>query len=137
MATGQMNFRVEHLDHLVLTVADIDATVAFYRSVLGMDAVEFKVADGSVRRALSFGAQKINLHQAGAEFEPCAQAPTAGSADLCFVSHRGVQDWKQRLEQQGVAVEIGPVERTGAAGPILSIYLRDPDGNLIEIANPL
>jgi len=128
-------FQVVSLDHLVLTVADIGITVAFYESVLGMKVEEFLSADGSLRVALTFGAQKINLHRVGGEFEPKAATPRAGSADLCFLSERTVADWARHLESMGVAIEMGPVRRTGAQGPILSIYLRDPDQNLIEIAN--
>lgn len=123
------------LDHLVLTVADVEATVAFYTAVLGMGAEEFRPADGSRRMALTFGAQKINLHRAGAEFEPKAKVPRPGSADLCFLSQTPLADWQRHLAAQGVAVEEGPVPRTGATGPILSLYIRDPDGNLIEISN--
>ena len=124
------------LDHLVLTVADPDATEAFYRDVLGMKAESFTVADGTTRRALVFGRQKINLHRAGAEFRPHAVSPLHGSADLCFLSDAPVAEWQVHLAARGVPVEDGPVPRTGATGPIVSIYLRDPDGNLIEISNP-
>lgn len=124
--------KIESLDHLVLTVADMPATVAFYRDVLGMQAEEFRPADGSVRTALMFGEQKINLHDARAPFDPKAKAPTPGSADLCFLSSEPIEDW---IAQLGDRIEEGPIARTGATGPILSIYLRDPDGNLIEIAN--
>ncbi len=123
------------LDHLVLTVSDIAATVDFYRDVLGMHAQKFTPADGTARWALKFGAQKINLHQAGAEFEPKAAHPGTGSADLCFLSDVSLQDWIRHLESCDIAIEEGPVQRTGATGPINSIYIRDPDGNLIEIAN--
>ncbi|MDU8910178.1 VOC family protein [Aestuariicoccus sp. MJ-SS9] len=129
--------RVQSLDHLVLTVRDLDRAIAFYRDVLGMRADAFTPADGSRRWALSFGTQKINLHLAGAEFDPKADAPTPGSADLCFLSETGLETWQQHLAGLGVAVLEGPVDRTGAQGPIRSIYLRDPDGNLIEIANRL
>ncbi|MEL6337852.1 MAG: VOC family protein [Pseudomonadota bacterium] len=125
---------VRALDHLVLTVADIAATVEFYTRHLGMEAVVFGAEE---RVALSFGAQKINLHQAGAEFLPHARAPLPGSADLCFLSDLPVEAMKDRLEAAGVPVELGPVARTGARLPLRSIYLRDPDGNLIEIANEL
>lgn len=125
------------LDHLVLTVADIPRTVDFYERALGMTAETFRPADGSTRTALRFGAQKINLHQAGAEFAPMAQRPVPGSADLCFLTDAPLSDWQAHLEAEGVAVEQGPVPRSGAAGPILSLYLRDPDGNLIEVATPL
>ena len=123
------------LDHLVLTVTDIEATLAFYGDVLGMRAQEFTPKDGSVRWALKFGAQKINLHRAGAEFKPHAETPKPGSADLCFLSDTRLGEWLSHLETCGVSIEEGPVQRTGATGPINSIYIRDPDGNLIEIAN--
>ncbi|SEP97542.1 VOC family protein [Thalassovita taeanensis] len=126
---------VSGLDHLVLTVADIAETVRFYEAVLGMTAQSFVAADGGMRWALGFGAQKINLHQLGAEFEPKARRATAGSADLCFLSDVAVAQWQAHFAAQGVAVEAGPVARTGAGGPIVSLYLRDPDGNLIEVSN--
>ena len=129
--------KVSGLDHLVLTVADIDQTVAFYSTVLGMEAKAFTPADGTKRWALKFGVQKINLHHAGHEFEPKAERPTAGSADLCFLSDVSITDWLAHLNNQGVEVVEGPVQRTGATGAILSIYLRDPDGNLLEISNQL
>lgn len=122
---------IHSLDHLVLTVAEIDRTVDFYERVLGMEPVTF----AGERRALAFGAQKINLHRAGAEFEPKAARPVPGSGDLCFLTETPLDRVAAHLEAEGVAVEEGPVERTGAAGPLLSLYLRDPDGNLIEIAN--
>ena len=123
------------LDHLVLTVSDLAATVTFYQDVLLIQAVQFTPKGGTPRWALAFGAQKINLHQAGAEFEPKAHRPVPGSADLCFLSDTPLADWIDHLTARGVNIEEGPVARTGAMGPILSIYLRDPDGNLIEIAN--
>lgn len=123
------------LDHIVLTVGSIDATVVFYRDVMGMTAQQFTAADGSTRWALTFGSQKINLHQAGAEFEPKAAQPAPGSADLCFLSDIPLSDWIAHLRDHSIAVEEGPVARTGATGPIVSIYLRDPDGNLLEISN--
>ena len=125
-----MGFAIDHLDHLVLTVANIDATVAFYTSALGMELVTF---DG--RKALRFGEQKINLHQAGNEFEPKAAHPTSGSADLCFITKTSLEDVISHLISKGYAIELGPVERTGAVGRMRSIYLRDPDSNLIEISN--
>ena len=127
MASG---ISINRLDHLVLTVADIEATCAFYTSVLGMEVVTF----GEGRKALSFGAQKINLHQAGKEFEPKSQHPTPGSADLCFISDTPLDAVSVHLEACGVAIEEGIVPRTGATGPIQSIYIRDPDQNLIEIS---
>ncbi len=126
---------ISAIDHLVLTVADLQVTLSFYQNVMGMTAEKFTPSDGSTRWALKFGAQKINLHQAGAEFEPHAACPRSGSADLCFLSEIPLQDWIQYLDDIGVLVEDGPVGRTGATGPILSIYIRDPDGNLIEISN--
>ncbi|MDH6622611.1 catechol 2,3-dioxygenase-like lactoylglutathione lyase family enzyme [Streptomyces sp. LBL] len=124
---------IQRLDHLVLTVADIDATVDFYVRVLGMTPVTFKGG----RRALTFGHSKINLHQTGREFEPKAHRPTPGSADLCLIVDEPVDRVVKELSELGVAVEEGPVERTGATGPIISVYLRDPDNNLIELSNYL
>ena len=123
--------RIERLDHLVLTVRDPEKTVAFYTDALGMEAIEF--ADG--RRALRFGAQKLNLHPADAPFTPHAAHPTPGSADLCFLTRTPLADVVAHLEKHGVPIEEGPVPRTGATGPLRSVYLRDPDGNLIELAN--
>jgi catechol 2,3-dioxygenase-like lactoylglutathione lyase family enzyme len=125
--------RIQHLDHLVLTVADLDATVEFYLSVLGMQAVMFRGG----RTALTFGTSKINLHERGKEFEPKAAHPTPGSADLCFVVADPIADLVEQLNAAGVAIEEGPVERTGARGPIISCYIRDPDDNLIELSNYL
>ncbi len=129
--------KVESLDHIVLTVADISVTCAFYRDVLGMAVVEFPVADGAIRTALRFGDQKINLHLAGAEFDPKASNPTAGSADMCFLTGTKLAEWITKFNDSGVDIEEGPVQRSGANGPVLSIYIRDPDQNLIEISNPL
>lgn len=125
-----------HLDHLVLTVADIDVTVRFYCDVLGMTHAPFVVADGTRRHALRFGSQKINLHRAGAEFDPTARRPEAGSADLCFLTDTALDDWRARFNATGTVIEEGPVARSGATGPILSLYIRDPDGNLIEVSTP-
>ncbi|MFD5514724.1 VOC family protein [Streptomyces sp. NPDC127066] len=118
------------LDHLVLTVADIERTVGFYERVLGMRPVTF----GEGRRALAFGPSKINLHQMGRELLPHATHPTPGSADLCLVTDTPHEQILAHLAASGVPVEEGPVSRTGAQGPISSTYLRDPDGNLIEIS---
>ena len=122
------------LDRLVLTVTDIDATIQFYTSALGMTHTLFTVADGTTRHSLSFGTMKINLHERGAEFEPKAQTPQTGSADLCFLTATPLPQWQDHLTKQNVPIEIGPVPRTGATGPIMSLYLRDPDGNLIEVS---
>lgn len=129
--------KISKLDHLVLTVADIDAAIGFYTKALGMEQQSFKAADGTVRYALGFGHEKINLHRAGAEFEPKAQRPGPGTADLCFLTHDPLQRWIDHLTACGISIEEGPVPRTGATGPIQSIYLRDPDGNLIEIGAPV
>lgn len=128
---------VQSLDHLVLTVADLNVTLAFYTEVLGMRAERFTPADGSQRWALRFGSQKINLHQAGAEFLPKAARPTTGSADLCFLSDTPLADWQAHLDALKISPEECPVRRSGAEGPILSLYLRDPDGTLIELSNRL
>lgn len=119
------------MDHLVLTVRDIPATCEFYRDVLGMQVVTF----GAGRTALQFGRQKINLHQSGQEFEPKAQNPTPGSADLCFLTQILLAEVQAHLALCRIALVEGPVCRAGANGPIQSIYVRDPDGNLIEISN--
>lgn len=132
-----MQPRVQFLDHLVLTVADIEASCQFYQNALGMVPTQFTPADGSTRWALCFGAQKINLHPAGKEYAPKANHPTPGSADLCFLSEQTVTDWQDHFAAQGIAIEEGPVQRTGATGPILSLYIRDPDKNLIEISNQI
>jgi catechol 2,3-dioxygenase-like lactoylglutathione lyase family enzyme len=118
------------LDHLVLTVADLDATLRFYRDGLGIRHETF----GPGRSALHFGDHKINLHVAGSEFEPKAQRPTPGSGDLCFLSERPLDEVMERLAAVGHPAFLGPVERAGASGPLMSIYARDPDGNLVEIA---
>ncbi|CAO3356154.1 VOC family protein [Azospirillum palustre] len=125
--------RIGRIDHFVLTVASIEATCAFYRDVLGMEVVTF--AGG--RRALSFGAQKINLHEVGREFEPKAARPTAGSGDFCLIADTPLEQVITELHARGIAIEEGPVNRTGATGPIRSVYIRDPDDNLVEIATYL
>jgi len=123
--------KVHALDHLVLTVADLERTIRFYTKILGMEEITF----GNNRKALTFGDQKINLHQYGNEFEPKAEKPCPGSADLCFISEASIQEWQTFLMANGIPIEEGPVKRTGARGVIHSIYIRDPDGNLIEISN--
>ncbi len=128
---------IASLDHLVLTVASIKRTIAFYSDVLGMQAEVFEVADGTTRNALKFGHQKINLHQSGSEFEPKALHPSPGSADLCFLTTTPIDTWQAHLKALKVPVLEGPVRRTGATGPIQSIYVRDPDGNLIEISTKI
>jgi catechol 2,3-dioxygenase-like lactoylglutathione lyase family enzyme len=124
--------QIRSLDHLVLTVADPEATVAFYER-LGMRREEFD--DG--RLALRFGDQKINLHRAGNALQPHARRPTPGSADVCLLVEGRLDDVERELERAGVAFELGPVQRTGATGPLRSLYLRDPDGNLVELSEPI
>jgi catechol 2,3-dioxygenase-like lactoylglutathione lyase family enzyme len=125
--------KIKNLDHLVLTVANLESTCRFYSEALGMEVITFN----GDRKALKFGDQKINLHQAGNEFEPKAFKPMPGTADLCFITHTPLQEVLDELENKCFEIEEGPVERTGANGKILSIYLRDPDMNLIEISNNL
>ncbi len=127
-----MSIRIESIDHLVLTVSDIDATCAFYSEVLGMQVITF----GAGRKALAFGQQKINLHQAGHEFEPKAHHPTPGSADLCLISATPPTEVLAHLQTCHVPVLEGPVIRSGATGKIISVYFRDPDGNLVEVGYP-
>jgi catechol 2,3-dioxygenase-like lactoylglutathione lyase family enzyme len=122
--------RIERLDHLVLTVRDVAATCDFYSTVLGMEVVTF----GAGRKALAFGQQKFNLHEAGREFEPKADRPTPGSADLCLIADGALADVIGHLRDCGVPILEGPVQRTGALGPITSVYFRDPDQNLIEVS---
>ena len=122
---------IDRVDHVVLTVRDIDVTCAFYARVLGMRVVTF--AGG--RKALAFGRQKFNLHQAGREFEPKADVPTPGSADLCLIAATPLADVAAHLAACGVPILEGPVARTGATGPIRSLYFRDPDRNLIEVSS--
>ncbi len=123
--------QIDRLDHLVLTVASLEKTCDFYSKILGFEVITF-LGD---RKALGFGQQKINLHQIDNTYDPKAQRPTAGSGDLCFISTTPISVVVDELSAAGVPVEIGPVERTGAKGKILSVYIRDPDQNLIEISN--
>lgn len=123
--------RIDRVDHLVLTVADIATTVRFYTEVLGMEAVTF--AGG--RQALAFGQSKINLHAVGKELEPKAEHPVAGSADICLIAHDPLDAVIDQLKDHRVPIEEGPVERTGALGAMRSVYVRDPDRNLVEISN--
>ncbi|MDS4070924.1 MAG: VOC family protein [Candidatus Competibacter sp.] len=121
---------IDRLDHFVLTVRDIDVTIRFYQTVLGMAPVTF----GAGRRALAFGQSKINLHPADAPIVPHANHPMPGSADLCFIASEPIKTVIDHLRECGVPIEEGPVPRTGALGPITSVYLRDPDGNLLEVS---
>jgi catechol 2,3-dioxygenase-like lactoylglutathione lyase family enzyme len=122
---------ITDLDHLVLTVKDIDATIRFYTTVLGMLQVSF----AGNRQALQFGNQKINLHQQDDQIEPHAAQPTPGSADLCFITDIPLEQVIDHVQSFGKIILAGPIQKTGATGTLLSIYIRDPDGNLMEIAN--
>ena len=122
--------KIARIDHIVLTVRDIAATVEFYTGALGMEVVRF----GEDRTALRFGRQKINLHRAGREFAPKAAAAAPGTADLCLIAETPLDAVTAHLEACGIAIELGPVERSGAVGQMQSLYVRDPDGNLVEIA---
>ena len=123
--------KLDRIDHLVLTVRNIETTCSFYANVLGMEVVTFE----NGRKALSFGSQKINLHEAGKEFEPKASRPTPGSADLCFTTTTPIDEVVKRLELSKIRILEGPVKRTGALGQMISVYFRDPDLNLIEVSN--
>jgi len=122
---------IDRIDHFVLTVKDVAATCAFYERVLGMEVVTF--AGG--RKGLGCGENKINLHQQGAEFVPHAQTPVPGSADFCLITRTPLGDVIKRLKTNNVAIEQGPVQKTGALGPMMSVYFRDPDMNLVEVSN--
>jgi catechol 2,3-dioxygenase-like lactoylglutathione lyase family enzyme len=126
-----MAIDIDRIDHIVLTVHDIERTLAFYSRVLGMEPVTF--AGG--RRGLAFGRQKLNLHQAGREFEPKALAPAPGAIDLCFIASTALEEVIETLREEGVVIIAGPVDKTGALGPMKSVYFRDPDGNLVEVSN--
>lgn len=127
--------QIDRLDHLVLTVQDIQKTCEFYTQVLGMEVVTFG-DQANPRKALKFGQQKLNLHEVGKEFLPKAQQPTPGSADLCFITEIRLEQVMEHLQScQVEMVGEGIVQRTGARGAIASLYIRDPDGNLLEISN--
>jgi catechol 2,3-dioxygenase-like lactoylglutathione lyase family enzyme len=123
--------RIDRIDHLVLTVASIDRSIDFYNRVLCMEPVAF----GAGRWALVFGQSKFNLHEAGHEFEPKALNPVPGAVDICLITRSSIEGVVEHLRECGVEIEQGPVARTGAIGPITSVYFRDPDGNLIEVSN--
>jgi catechol 2,3-dioxygenase-like lactoylglutathione lyase family enzyme len=127
----EITMNVKRLDHFVLTVKNLSATCNFYKNVLGMEEVTFN----NGRRALQFGEQKINLHELCSEFGPKAAMPTPGAADLCFITEDPLEDVLMHLKECSIQLIEGPVERTGALGNILSVYISDPDGNLIEISN--
>jgi catechol 2,3-dioxygenase-like lactoylglutathione lyase family enzyme len=123
--------QIDRIDHVVLTVFDLERTIDFYTRVLGMKAVTF----GEGRKGLEFGRQKLNLHLHGREFEPKALKPTPGSMDLCFITETPLEEVVRHLESCGVKIQAGPVPKTGAVGKLSSVYIRDPDGNLVEISN--
>jgi len=125
--------KIDRLDHFVLTVASIEKTCEFYSGILGMEVVTF----GEGRKALTFGSQKINLHEQGKEFLPKAKQPTPGSADFCLISSTPLAEVIALLKSKNIEIEDGPIDRTGATGAIRSVYFRDPDQNLIEISNYL
>jgi catechol 2,3-dioxygenase-like lactoylglutathione lyase family enzyme len=126
-----MPISIDRIDHIVITAHDVERTLDFYRRVLGMEPITF--AGG--RRGLAFGRQKINLHQSGREYEPKALKPVPGSMDLCFITETPMDEVIAQLKAEGVAIAEGPVPKTGALGPMASVYFRDPDGNLIEVSN--
>ena len=126
-----MAIKIDHIDHIVLTVQDIEVTCEFYRQVLGMKVVTFE----DDRRALTFGSQKINLHEWGKAIEPKPKHPTPGSADLCFITHTPLIEVIKHLNTWGVVIIEGPIQRIGATGPLISVYFWDPDLNLIEVSN--
>jgi catechol 2,3-dioxygenase-like lactoylglutathione lyase family enzyme len=126
-------FVIDRFDHIVLTVRDLEATLRFYELVLGARVVP-PPADGKGSTAIAFGRQKINLHVKGREFEPKAAHVTLGSGDFCLITEAPIAEVRRHVEACGVAVELGPVRRQGALGPMMSVYFRDPDGNLVEVA---
>lgn len=131
--------QLQRLDHLVLTVTDVETTCQFYTSVLGCEIVRFRSADGENRYAIRIGdsPQKINLHPTEHPFQPAAQHPQPGSGDLCFMTSVPLGDVVRHFDNLSIPIVLGPIQRTGTLGPILSVYIRDPDGNLIEVANAI
>jgi catechol 2,3-dioxygenase-like lactoylglutathione lyase family enzyme len=126
-----MAIRIKRIDHVVLTVRDLEVTCEFYHRVLGFEVVRF----GEGRTALSFGGQKFNLHEAGNEFTPRAAKPVPGSADFCLIADTPLEEVIAHLKACDVAIEEGPVPKTGATGALVSVYFRDPDNNLVEVSN--
>ena len=131
--------KLEKIDHVVITVKDLNKTIDFYTNILGMKLEEFSSSldNKQIRYAVSFGSQKINIHEEKKPLKPNALNPSSGSMDICFISQNKISDWIHYLKKKGINIEIGPEQKTGALGPILSIYIRDPDFNLIEISNQL
>ena len=129
---------IKSIDHIVLTAQNIEQTITFYCDVLEMQLETFAPPDGSpARQALKFGDQKINLHDAKAPYIPHAENPTTGAIDICLLSDLPIQEWIKRFGSHNIPIENGPVQKTGATGPLMSIYVRDPDGSLIEISNQI
>jgi len=130
---------LEKIDHVVITVKNLNKTIVFYTDVLGMKLEKFSspLDNNQIRYAVSFGSQKINIHEEIKPIKPNALNPSSGSMDICFISKNKINDWVHHLVKKGINIEIGPERKTGALGPILSIYIRDPDFNLIEISNQL
>ena len=131
--------KLEKIDHVVITVKNLKKTIDFYTNILGMKLEEFSSSldNNQIRFAVSFGSQKINIHEEKKTIKPNALNPSSGSMDICFISKNKIHDWVHHLVKKGINIEIGPEKKTGALGPILSIYIRDPDFNLIEISNQL
>ena len=131
--------KLEKIDHVVITVKDLNKTIDFYTNALGMKLEKFSSSldNNQIRYAVSFGSQKINIHEEKKPIKPNALNPSSGSMDICFISKNKINDWVHHLVKKGINIEIGPERKTGALGPILSIYIRDPDFNLIEISNQL
>ena len=131
--------KLEKIDHVVITVKDLNKTIDFYTNILGMKLEKFfsSLDNNQIRYAVSFGSQKINIHEEKKPIKPNALNPCSGSMDICFISKNKINDWIYHLVKKGINIEIGPEKKTGALGPILSIYIRDPDFNLIEISNQL
>ncbi len=126
------------IDHVVITVIDINKSIHFYSNILGMEMQEFLSSTDNVKRkSLKFGNQKINLHESSNPFKPHANNPLPGTMDICFLSEIQIDDWIKTFNEFNIEIEDGPVEKTGANGPIKSIYVRDPDKNLIEISNQI
>ena len=126
------------IDHIVLTASDLDKTISFYCDVLGMTLENFTPSDGGEeRKSLKFGDQKINLHHAKLPYKPHANNPVSGAVDICFLSSTTLEEWQNIFSKKGVVIEDGPIQKTGATGPIMSLYVRDPDENLIEISNKI
>ncbi len=131
--------KLEKIDHVVITVKNLNKTIDFYTNILGMKLEEFSSSldNDQIRYAVSFGSQKINIHEEKKPIKPYALNSSSGSMDICFISKNTINDWVHHLVKKGINIEIGPERKTGALGPILSIYIRDPDFNLIEISNQL